>query len=136
MIKNIIIDDFPPFKKGTTVELTTVNLFVGKNGSGKSRFLKQLHQFVENNTKHPVIFTITRQPDSRHFSHYIAEERFSEVRDQNLEIPSDINLEKRTARTIFSNYTMADELVEKFNYEFLPLIRRKLIIAKKKGKGH
>lgn len=135
MIKNITINDFPPFKKGITIELATINLFTGKNGSGKSRFLKELHRCIHENIDADTS-KITIQPNPEyHFSNYIKEERFSQVRDIGLEIPTSTNLEGVDPRGFFSNYTLPNELLKNFNLEFSSHINRELIISREEGKG-
>lgn len=135
MIKNITINDFPPFKKGITFELATINLFTGKNGSGKSRFLKEFHRCVVAG-KDSDTSKITIQSNSQnHFSQYIKEERFSEVRDIGLAIPTTTNLEGVNPREFFSNYTLPNELLKNFNLEFSSHINRELIISREEGKG-
>jgi len=135
LIKNITINDFPPFKKGITIELSTFNLFTGKNGSGKTRFLKEFDRNVNANIQNDKTSPMTIQTNSKKYlSNYIQEERFSQVRDLAVDIPQNF-LDKINAGEFFANYALTDELVKKFNYEFSSQINRKLIVSKSEGKG-
>ncbi len=136
MINEVIINEFPPFKKDTTLEFAQINLFVGKNGSGKTRFLRELERCVNGNISNGNTFEITKDVGNLREPFYrITEERSSQVRDRGLQTPTTVNAHGKNTQDLFSNYTLSDELKKQFNYEFSSLINRTLIISKGEGKG-
>ena len=53
-IQKVIIENVKNFKNRTEVELSNYNVFIGKNGSGKSNLAKSIFQAVDTPTNHGV----------------------------------------------------------------------------------
>ncbi len=137
LIKKITINDFIPFKKGSVLELAQINLFVGKNGSGKSRLLTELARCMANRRNDNKTLDIDKDTPDPHekFFRYVKEDRSPEIRDMNLTTPIDTSWNNLRPQEPFSNFTLDSEMINNFNKIFSEDFNRYLKISKEIGKG-
>ena len=79
MIQSVILRNNPPFRRNLSFEFREFNLFIGENGSGKSKMLKMLRGPQRNGPEFGV--TADTPLDGTHIW-FIDEKRFSKYEQE------------------------------------------------------